>query len=243
MADIDNESFTRRAADRPPEYTISQKEWSGPNGTLASIIKAQRRIKGVIVSVDPETARIASEYGEFRFNLSSVKVNNKFPDRAPQAGDRCEFKVSDSNPPKATSIRIAIPKSQTAEVTFVPGPAHDHDGNGAGVSFGASSYGDSSMSAYGGSAPSSLNSGLADFCNCIAQNQWNPTPFAVSATADGATTTSSSSRAVGLPQPASVGVRSGAVGCNSSTCALGGAPASALKSAGCGCNDPSLADD
>lgn len=100
--------------------------------------------------MEPGNMRIASEYGEFPLNESSIKENKKFPDRPTQKGDRCEFKVSDTNPPRATSIRVMIPKKEL-------------------VVGGSASMGDEderSFSSFGTSCPTSL-SGFDDLVNVL----------------------------------------------------------------------------
>ena len=82
---------------------------------VESIIKSQRRIKGSIVMLDlTGLSRITSPFGDFPFVAHSVKENKKYPGRPPKLGDKCEFKLSDTNPVKATSIRIMIPRGECA---------------------------------------------------------------------------------------------------------------------------------
>lgn len=172
-----------------PEYELERRHWQGPHGTLDSIIKAQRRIKGVIVSVEPGNCRIASEYGEFPFNLTSIKENKKYPDRKPHARDRCEFKVSDANPPKATSIRVAVPK---AELTV--GGQLPPDGDASlGYSSIASSIGSYEPSSLGGGPAS----GLEDLVHGFSRfSEGHSPPAATTTTGDSPPTCSKS-----LPQP------------------------------------------
>lgn len=91
--------------------------------TIESVIRGQRRMKGTIVSVEAGKCRVIGELGEFPFSLSSVKENKRFPGRTPKPGDRCDFKLSDTNPVKATSIRVIVPKTELA--------AGGGDGDGA----------------------------------------------------------------------------------------------------------------
>jgi len=82
--------------------------------TIESVIRGQRRMKGTIVSVEQGKCRVIGELGEFPFSLQSVKENKRFPGRMPKPGDRCDFKLSDTNPVKATSIRVIVPKTELA---------------------------------------------------------------------------------------------------------------------------------
>lgn len=82
--------------------------------TIESVIRGQRRMKGTIVSMEPGKCVIAGELGEFPFAATAIKENKKFPDRQTRAGDRCDFKLSDTNPVKATSIRVIVPKAELA---------------------------------------------------------------------------------------------------------------------------------
>jgi len=110
--------------------------------TIESMIRGQRRMRGTIVSVEPGQCKIVSELGEFPFSISAVKENKRFPDRTPKAGDRCDFKLSDTNPVKATSIRVVVPKADGG----LAGESLEHDGTPAAAS-------PSSANAYGTSSP------------------------------------------------------------------------------------------
>jgi hypothetical protein len=94
------------------EQSTSAKPAAVSRETIESVIRGQRRMKGTILSVETGKCIITGELGEFPFALSAVKQNKRFPDRDPKAGDRCDFKLSDTNPVKATSIRVMVPKSE-----------------------------------------------------------------------------------------------------------------------------------
>eukprot|EP01062_Namystynia_karyoxenos_P032083 TRINITY_DN23709_c0_g2_i1.p1 TRINITY_DN23709_c0_g2~~TRINITY_DN23709_c0_g2_i1.p1 ORF type:complete len:727 (+),score=215.87 TRINITY_DN23709_c0_g2_i1:86-2182(+) len=87
----------------------------GVSADVLHLVKAQRRVRGTITHVTPEgRCQLTSQYGSFPFDVRSVKPNKNHPDRVPQAGDPCEFRLSHHIPPSAVSIRVAVPKAQRA---------------------------------------------------------------------------------------------------------------------------------
>jgi hypothetical protein len=80
--------------------------------TLEEATRTQVRVKGRIICVDEGNMRVATPWGELPFEHAAIKKNSRFPDRLPQAGDNCDFRVSQRNPPKATSIRLALRGSE-----------------------------------------------------------------------------------------------------------------------------------
>lgn len=80
--------------------------------TIESVIRGQRRIKGSIVSMEQGKMRVASDLGEFPFVVTAIKENKRVPGRVAKAGDKCDFKLSDTNPVKATSIRVIVPRME-----------------------------------------------------------------------------------------------------------------------------------
>ncbi|KAJ9470128.1 hypothetical protein DIPPA_32746 [Diplonema papillatum] len=87
---------------------------------VLQLVKAQRRVRGVVAEMEGNSCIIESTYGRFAFDPRSVKANRNHPDRQPQVGDPCEFRLSHQTPPKAVSIRVAVPKkSKTASDDFL----------------------------------------------------------------------------------------------------------------------------
>ncbi|CUI14639.1 Hypothetical protein, putative [Bodo saltans] len=134
--------------------------------TIESVIRGQRRMKGTILTVEPGKCIITGELGEFPFALSAVKQNKRFPDRQPKAGDRCDFKLSDTNPVKATSIRVMVPKSElpekddgVADSTSGPGPIS--------CSTSASAVNCVTASSLSSSVAAGQSSGIDDLCNAF----------------------------------------------------------------------------
>eukprot|EP00754_Rhynchopus_humris_P004607 Rhum_TRINITY_DN12324_c0_g1::Rhum_TRINITY_DN12324_c0_g1_i1::g.51051::m.51051 len=79
---------------------------------VQQVVKAQRRIRGVISCVDQGACKVESTLGVFAFDPRSVKPNKNHPNRKPQVGDPCEFRLSQFRPPAAVSIRVAVPKEK-----------------------------------------------------------------------------------------------------------------------------------
>eukprot|EP01060_Flectonema_neradi_P015716 TRINITY_DN2236_c2_g1_i1.p1 TRINITY_DN2236_c2_g1~~TRINITY_DN2236_c2_g1_i1.p1 ORF type:complete len:599 (+),score=96.10 TRINITY_DN2236_c2_g1_i1:56-1852(+) len=77
---------------------------------VVHLVKAQRRVRGTVADVTPGACKIESAYGVFSFDPRSVKANKNHPDRKPEVGDPCEFRLSHHVPPAAVSIRVAVPK-------------------------------------------------------------------------------------------------------------------------------------
>ena len=77
---------------------------------VVHLVKAQRRVRGTVADVTPGACKIESSYGVFSFDPRSVKANKNHPDRKPEVGDPCEFRLSHHVPPAAVSIRVAVPK-------------------------------------------------------------------------------------------------------------------------------------
>jgi hypothetical protein len=134
--------------------------------TIESVIRGQRRMKGTILTVDGGRCIITGELGEFPFALGAVKQNKRFPDRQPKAGDRCDFKLSDTNPVKATSIRVMVPKSEipekeegAADSTSGPGPIS--------CSTNASAVNCVTASSLSSSVAAGQSSGIDDLCNAF----------------------------------------------------------------------------
>eukprot|EP00756_Hemistasia_phaeocysticola_P025088 Hpha_TRINITY_DN15987_c2_g5::TRINITY_DN15987_c2_g5_i1::g.72308::m.72308/K00801/FDFT1; farnesyl-diphosphate farnesyltransferase len=77
------------------------------------LVKAQRRVRGTVSAVRPGgRCELSSEHGTFSFDIRSVKPNKNHPDRKPQVGDPCEFRLSHMMPPTAVSVRVAVPKNR-----------------------------------------------------------------------------------------------------------------------------------
>eukprot|EP01065_Artemidia_motanka_P026365 TRINITY_DN3130_c0_g1_i1.p1 TRINITY_DN3130_c0_g1~~TRINITY_DN3130_c0_g1_i1.p1 ORF type:complete len:687 (+),score=208.67 TRINITY_DN3130_c0_g1_i1:84-2063(+) len=96
----------------------------GVSPEVLHLVKAQRRVRGTVSAVSPEgRCQLTSQYGVFAFDVRSVKPNKNHPDRKPQVGDPCEFRLSHHMPPTAVSIRVAVPKRQRD----TPAPAEQAD--------------------------------------------------------------------------------------------------------------------
>ncbi|KAJ9470127.1 Squalene synthase [Diplonema papillatum] len=96
----------------------SEKTSKNMSREVQHLVKAQRRIRGVIADVTPGSCCIDSSYGRFGFGARSVKANKNHPDRKPQVGDPCEFRLSHHAPPTAVSIRVAVPKVKAPETSL-----------------------------------------------------------------------------------------------------------------------------
>eukprot|EP01059_Diplonema_ambulator_P002492 TRINITY_DN12110_c0_g1_i1.p1 TRINITY_DN12110_c0_g1~~TRINITY_DN12110_c0_g1_i1.p1 ORF type:complete len:624 (+),score=153.14 TRINITY_DN12110_c0_g1_i1:88-1959(+) len=83
---------------------------AGISQEVLHLVKAQRRVRGTVAVVDQGGCMIDSAYGSFPFDPRSVKANKNHPDRKPEVGDPCEFRLSHHIPPTAVSIRVAVPK-------------------------------------------------------------------------------------------------------------------------------------
>lgn len=125
--------------------------------TIESVIRGQRRIKGSIVSMDQGKMRVASELGEFPFVITAIKENKRVPGRVAKAGDKCDFKLSDTNPVKATSIRVIVPRLEIATANGqVTGEAFSEESNGSTVRSGPISAQCNGLSPSGSKASSCL---------------------------------------------------------------------------------------
>eukprot|EP01064_Diplonema_japonicum_P037922 TRINITY_DN902_c5_g1_i1.p1 TRINITY_DN902_c5_g1~~TRINITY_DN902_c5_g1_i1.p1 ORF type:complete len:424 (+),score=74.08 TRINITY_DN902_c5_g1_i1:58-1272(+) len=86
------------------------KESQDVTAGVQALMKSQRRVRGVVTCMDQGRCALRSEYGRFSFDTRSVKPNKNHPERDPQIGDACEFRLSHHLPPTAVSIRISVPK-------------------------------------------------------------------------------------------------------------------------------------
>eukprot|EP01064_Diplonema_japonicum_P014852 TRINITY_DN2253_c0_g1_i1.p2 TRINITY_DN2253_c0_g1~~TRINITY_DN2253_c0_g1_i1.p2 ORF type:complete len:258 (+),score=33.66 TRINITY_DN2253_c0_g1_i1:48-821(+) len=98
---------------------------AGISQEVLHLVKAQRRVRGTVATVKQGECKIESSYGVFPFDPRSVKANKNHPDRKPEAGDPCEFRLSHHIPPTAVSIRVAVPKVKKVESIETSTPIDD----------------------------------------------------------------------------------------------------------------------
>ena len=106
-----------------PQPVVNQAQVSNESDGLTKevrgLMKSQRRVRGVITNVGDGRCVIHSEFGIFPFDRRSVKVNKNHPQRSPQKGDPCEFRLTEQKPVFAVSIRVSVPRTMDPDAMRV----------------------------------------------------------------------------------------------------------------------------